>query len=782
MGSNSSAAHASYGVSPSVAATVPAVTAAEHLAEAKNLIALAKVISQGGADPDDPHGPPIVDLDSDDLEGQYAAFAQAISDAQAEFKALQGTELLHSDEAVAAYQDLLGTSESFLWGLDTKDLQKLATHKGFEHPELAGEFNEHPALEYWLNPAVPADSEIKAKIQAKALERAGSLPEPIEGTWSATGPEFLAACTDALAHADALNQAAQAGADKPEQIEQLLAAENKVFTASGPGLPSDSDQLKADVRKKVSAALVKSQLPGVYDLAKTEQAAGKLTLDESVLLSPMQTVALLRESTPSVEREFLKQTAAQRGADAKALILSHTDLSSFAVGPGGGVVPPPLTGKKESWDELACYVSVAGDYATAHNAVGAWKHLSPNTDSMSHPPVSEMTSGFGDWAAAQKLTHLRKAAAQLGMPDADNATRAHITGWIAAGWGSSTGTPAPGSATASPPPSSSVGHAEPQGKPSTPGGFVAQHRALVAALNQAKATAADVPSRPAAAEVASWTFGPGKAAHLGGVHSKSLHQAPDGSTWLFKPDSTLGGARAHAEAAASRAFHAAGIASVPVYVKTLEGKTGSIQPLIGKAHELPDSPGSWSQADVDAILRFHVASWMVGDHDGKSDNVLRTPSGGLVPIDQGQAFKFWGQDRLALDYHPNASYGSARPVFQRAYDAHLKGKLGDGVKINPAVAHPVIKAFESISDAEWRQMLHDTAHQGAEYGAAWVPSMRKRAAQALGVPQQKVSTEQIAEAFLEHAVERKHGLRQAFADFFTQQVHLSSGAHLKDGA
>ncbi|MBO2448676.1 hypothetical protein J4573_16360 [Actinomadura barringtoniae] len=759
--------------------TVPAVTASEHLAEAKKLTALAKIIAQGGADPDDPHGSPIVDLDPDDLMGQYAAFSQAINDSRAEFKALQGSDLLHSDDATIAYQDLLSTAEAYLWNLDNKDLQKLATAHGFEHPELAGGFNGHPALEYWLNPAVPADSDIKAKIQAKAAERFGAAAASAEGVWQATPQEFAAACSDTLAQADSLKHSAEAGADKPEQIEQLLAAENKVFTATGPGLPSDADQIKADVREKVTGALLKSQLPGVYDLAKTEQATGKLTLDESVLLSPMETVALLRSSTPAVEAESLKHTAVQRGADAKALILSHTDLVSFTGSPVGGFVPPPLTGKKESWDELGCYAYVAGSYANAHNAVEAWKHLSPNISSLSHPPASEMTAGFDGWATAQKLAHLRKAAAHLGMPDAGTATRAHISNWISSGWGPPTGHAVPPTATTTKPTTTTKASTT---KPTSPGGFIAEHRALVAALNQAKATAADVPSRPAVTEIASWTFGPGKAAHLGGGHSKFLHQAPDGSTWLFKPDKSFGGARAHAEAAASRAFHTAGIPSVPVYVKTLGGKTGSVQPLISNAHELPDAPGSWSQADVDAMVRFHVAAWMVGDHDGKSDNVLRTPSGGLVPIDQGQAFKFWGQDRLALDYHPNKSYGSARPVYQRAYDAQLRGKLGEGVKINPAAAHPVIKAFEAVPDGEWRRMLHDTAHYGAKQGVAWVPAMRKHAAQSLGIPAQKVSNEQVAEAFLDHAVERKHGLRQAFADFFAEQVHLSSGAHLKDGA
>lgn len=53
-------------------------------------------------------------------------------------------------------------------------------------------------------------------------------------------------------------------------------------------------------------------------------------------------------------------------------------------------------------------------------------------------------------------------------------------------------------------------------------------------------------------------------------------------------------------------------------------------------------------------MRYHVAAWAVGDHDGNPSNVLRTPSGGLCPVDQGQSFKFYGSDRPATDYHPNS--------------------------------------------------------------------------------------------------------------------------------
>ena len=153
-----------------------------------------------------------------------------------------------------------------------------------------------------------------------------------------------------------------------------------------------------------------------------------------------------------------------------------------------------------------------------------------------------------------------------------------------------------------------------------------------------------------------------------------------------------------------------------------------------------------------------------------------------MPIDQGQAFKFYGTDTLDMSFHPNATYGAERPVYHQLYEAHQNGTLGHGVTINPLVAHPVIKQYEKMPDAQLRAILHDTAYQGAASGVvAWIPAMRARAAKQYGVSEAAVTKTQMAEAFLDHACERKHALRAAFADFFTTQVKLPAAAALRHG-
>jgi hypothetical protein len=289
---------------------------------------------------------------------------------------------------------------------------------------------------------------------------------------------------------------------------------------------------------------------------------------------------------------------------------------------------------------------------------------------------------------------------------------------------------------------------------------------------------ADLPERHPADQVDAWTFTPGPVRPVGGVHPKSFHIAPDGSVWMFKPDESAGGALAHAEAAASEVLAMGGIPSVPVYARAIGGRVGSIQPLVRGVRRLASNPASWSQADVDAIVGFHVAAWAVGDHDGKPDNLLRTAGGRLVPVDQGQAFKYFGRDRLATGYCPNGSSGAARPVYHQVYRAARAGRLAPGVRIRPEAALATIEAFEAIPLGRYRALLHATAHHGATQPAVhWLEPMRDRAVARLG--RTRASATAVAEEFLDYAVARKGSLRAAFAAFFTAEgLDLAHGIGL----
>ncbi|KOU73182.1 hypothetical protein ADK61_24135 [Streptomyces sp. XY66] len=671
----------------------------------------------------------------------------------------------------------------------------------------------------------------------------GTEPPLSGGAWKATPDEVASSAQAVTASIDAWNEAKktygpQSQEQRAEALRTMLAAEQKLASADCPELGEDLAKAKAEAKSAVDEALHHTyvQPKDIQPLVQEALASGQLSETEANHLGGHQLVALMRPSTPESEVESLKALAAKRQEQLANLDAGYT--AHVAMAPGGDQpLNLPPAGDPGAPQAIAAWAKNAGDVRDMQTSVNGWYAYTQqggasDTPYAEHPALGpgkylhpgDLTGDFKSWAAKQKLSDLRAVAGELGMDNNAKATRAQVQNYIAASFNEkydqqaikdkvnadvakkeaakvakAAAAAAPSTkpdgglapdeavqALASKLPANGTGSvakpAAPAVKPvkaPKPGSFNANVQAMMAAVQHAKATNQDLPARVDAKEVASWTFGAGtKASHLGGIHAKSIHAAPDGSPWMFKADHSHGGALGHTEAAASQILALSGVPSVPVYHhKTADGTAGSVQPLLQGAKPFTSSPSQWTQTQVDAIVRSHVGSWLISDHDGYQDNWLQTPSGGLVQIDHGQSYKFFGADQLSVGYDPNG----VTPIHQKLYQAALSGGLGGGVKINPAAAHPVIKKFESMPDAQLRSVLHSTAYEGAKTGVAWVPQMRSRAAKALKIPQSQVTHDQIATAFLDHAVERKNNLRQNFSDFFVQQLGLPSGASLKHG-
>ncbi|MEU6352153.1 hypothetical protein ABZ896_22935 [Streptomyces sp. NPDC047072] len=830
------------------------------------------------------------DLPPSDPVERYDLFVSQVKMAQEAIEKLK--EAGASDEEIEAHTKALKAQTlEYLNSLDDDDLREIAEAKGFEHPALVGLSGkgQHP-LVHWLDPAYPDGIPTKQKIQAAALDRynellaggtvggmtladlheiEGTEPPLTGGAWSAT-PEEAKESGQALVQSinTYLHDAKYtAGPAQGEALQKMLAAEQKLSTADCPELGEDLEKAKAHGKQMVDKALASFSLTpyNVQPAIQDAIASGQLTESEAQHLTAREAVALMRSTTPESEATALKDLAAKRAQELAALDVSYSAHSALAPENGQPLALPPA-GDPGAPQAIAEWAKNAGELKDMQHAAHSWYSKSqqfaadepfadhPGADASKFVSPDALTNDFKAWAKGQKLSDLRGVAGELGMDNADQATRAQVQNYIAASFNpkydqqaikekvaaaaakkqtaktaapakaaaqtaTSTqgvaqatapaqeavhsgelasdeevqalasklqkpqGTSAPAGTAAAPPAApASPKAATPFKKTPKPGSFNANIQALMAEVQHAKATSQDLPARVDAKDVATWTFGPGTtASNLGGTYAKTVHDAPDGSKWLFKADHNHGGALGHAEAAASHLLSMGGVPSVPVYHhKQADGTAGSIQPLLQGAQQFTSSPSQWTQAQVDAIVRSHVGSWVIGEHDGHKDNWLETPSKGLVQIDRGQAYKHFGLDKLSVDYAPSGG-GGFTPVHQRLYQAALGGELGKGIKINPAAAHPVIKNFESIPDAQIRSVLHATAHEGAKSGVAWVPQMRSRAATALKIPQSQVTHEQIANAFLDHAVERKNSLRENFADFFVKQLKLPSGASLKHG-
>ncbi|MCX4792569.1 hypothetical protein OG369_43115 [Streptomyces sp. NBC_01221] len=676
-------------------------------------------------------------------------------------------------------------------------------------------------------------------------DAAGLEPVPSGGSWSATPEEAGAAAgaiTKAIStyHHDAKYTA---GSKQGEALQTMLAAEHKLATADCPELGDKMEAAKAHAKLIVDQALNAHALHP-YDVRPAVEeavASGALTESEAKHLTAREVVTLMRSTTPETEKTALTEIAAKREQQLENLDVAYVAHSFIAPGDGAPLALPPA-GDPGAAGQVAIWATKAGELKDLQHDVHSWyskgqQFLSedafaqhPGADAAKYVHPDALTNDFNAWAKGQKLADLRAVAGEMGMDNNATATRAQVQQYIAASFnpkydqqaikekvsaaaakkeaakaaavaapvhsGGGLASEEAVQALASKLPAGAAGTAaSTPAKPATaapklvqpkkapkPGSFNANIQALMAKVQHAKATSQDVPTRVDAKEVAGWTFGPGTTASaLGGTYAKTMHAAPDGSQWLFKADHNHGGALGHTEAAASHVLSLGGVPAVPVYAhKQANGTAGSIQPMLQGAKPFTSSPSQWSQSQVDAIVQSHVGSWFVGEHDGHQDNWLETPSGGLVQIDRGQAWKHFGADKLSIDYAPSGG-GGFTPVHQKLYQAALGGGLAKGVKLNPAAAHPVIKKFESMPDAQMRSVLHSTAHEGAKAGVAWVPQMRSRAAKALKIPQSQVTHDQIANAFLDHAVERKSNLRQNFTDFFVKQLKLPSGASLKHG-
>ncbi|OIV36996.1 hypothetical protein BIV57_13490 [Mangrovactinospora gilvigrisea] len=780
------------------------------------------------------------EVPEDPLE-QFEAFAAQIAAAR------EAIEKMAADgappEVVQAHLDQLrATSLAYLSTLTPDQLREIAAARGFEHPALVGlsGTGQHP-LVHWLDPYYDAGITSKNKIQAAALTRydqlvagqtvagmtladlhtlEGTTP-PVgtpEGTWTAS----VAQVDQALKAHEAAQQAVVAASEAttPEQLKALLDADATLASAHCPGL-LELESLQAGKKMVTHHALAAGATPAsVKPLADAALEAGEISEAELNTLTPYQLTALM--SGTGKEAEAYAEIAAQRQQDLDKLAAATAAVQAGKEDGSAPLALPDLASGPEATATVAGWLEAASTVGPLQQHVLPWASKSLGSagglaplEALGDPAA--LTVEFKAWGKAQKLSDLRALAAEMGMPDTQHASRAHVQNYLASHFNphidpaaaiagaqasaaakknaakmlgktsaaapsqppAATGAAAPVSSPASVPAAKPALKAPV--KPAPPGSFQARVQAMVASLGHAKAAAKEVPARIDTAAVEAMPLDAGTAAHLGGTYGKSLHTAPDGSKWLFKSDHH-GGVTARAEAAASHLLSLGGTPVVPVYAKEVGGQSGTVQPLLIGATPFPSKPGSWSQAQVDAIVRDHVASHLVGDHDGHAANMLLTPGGAIVRVDRGQAFKHAGSDKLALGYAPSGG-GSLDPLHHKLYYASLNGQLAPGVKVNPAVAHPVIKSFEEIPDAQVRAVLHTAAHEGAKPGsnAAWVPAMRARAAKQHKIAQSTVTSKQIAEAFLDCAVERKNSLRQEFAAFYVDELQMPHAASLKYG-
>lgn len=201
----------------------------------------------------------------------------------------------------------------------------------------------------------------------------------------------------------------------------------------------------------------------------------------------------------------------------------------------------------------------------------------------------------------------------------------------------------------------------------------------------------------------------------GGQNPKSILTDTDtGEDWLFKPQDDW---IAHGEAAAAEVARRIGLGAADVRVGSFQGRTGSMQKMLPDARRgFPGDTSAFDPTRITAddladIQRHRVLDWAISNHDGHSEQYVRlgyaNQGGRLVGIDKGQAFKFWGKDKLDHKYAPNAfANGSHTPAANLIERAYVEGRM-DARAFRPATGATsptaqTARALEAIPDDEYR--------------------------------------------------------------------------------
>jgi SPP1 gp7 family putative phage head morphogenesis protein len=233
-------------------------------------------------------------------------------------------------------------------------------------------------------------------------------------------------------------------------------------------------------------------------------------------------------------------------------------------------------------------------------------------------------------------------------------------------------------------------------------------------------------------------------AKIEGAHRKEFWVDDAGEKWLFKPVSSTSEAfRAAGDEAAYRIGRLIHGDAIEVRVVSLGGKTGSIQKwktnLAGKFDFRDLAPEELSFDEIAQVQREHVIDWLISNHDAHPKQFLRGTKGEVWGIDKGQLFKYFGSDRLDVEYHPNGVHGEKEPFYNTLFRAAKQGK----VQFDPGATLAAIREAEKIPEADYLAILKPYAD--GRFG----------------------KNEAAKQAFLDQALARKKNLRRDFEDFYS---------------
>lgn len=248
-----------------------------------------------------------------------------------------------------------------------------------------------------------------------------------------------------------------------------------------------------------------------------------------------------------------------------------------------------------------------------------------------------------------------------------------------------------------------------------------------------------------------------------GTHGAQVWKDAQGNRYLFKPPKNSADAfLVTLDEAASLLQAKAGLKAPDTWTMTLGGQYGSLQRMFDatQAFDQGFKPQALTGDDLLAVQQQQVLDWLLANHDGHVEQFLRLPTGELVGIDKGQAFRWMGMDRLDWDFHPNGYYGAPPPVYNALWGDFAKGGSGEVLDPRTGPLGDFIANLQGMSDDDLKALFRPYAQEAAA----------RSLLAAKGQPQPGLVTGTIPsndpEAFLDALVARKNALADDFADLY----------------
>ena len=257
----------------------------------------------------------------------------------------------------------------------------------------------------------------------------------------------------------------------------------------------------------------------------------------------------------------------------------------------------------------------------------------------------------------------------------------------------------------------------------------------------------------------------------GGMHTKCFFTDEAGDTWMFKPyshrkvDGIDQSFRAYGDKMAADTARALGLPTAEVQVAQLpaghpalrgmgisDGRpvTGSVQRF---ARGVQGEMGSTSLTALDDVMlaqvqREHAFDFLISNYDSHGANLLRTQEG-LLGIDKGQVFRYFGRDSISAAYNPNMRSYGVQTYYNQQFSRYANGELGKAFTMSPENPTMVrfLKAIDDMPDEQYMALVKPYFDEAWEAGIRW-PGMKTKA------------------EVLEQALLRKSTLRFQVDDFY----------------